>query len=343
MGAKIMKFSFITLLILNLLEFVAPLIAGITAAAGSNVVYIHDGTVALRAYNDHFATTAPVLQGPADGATIGVDPVTGRADPFVLSVGAVGTGAGAGNRLDIAFREKGDAWVPAPTIGNVGVSSTGPTVVLNNAVFFAAAYVLKANTEYEWRVRFDNQVSGDFVRTPWSAAFALKVAGGTIVQQPHAGPVIIGPTGAATAGTSLTPGIAWAPFAGATKYQIILATDATLKNRVAGTPVFVTAPAWQPGENLAYGTTYFFAIMAVEPTASPQAIGSFTTMTKPVPPTPPVTIEPAPAPQITLPAPIINLPPAQQIQPMFIWAIVIIGAILVIAVIVLIVRTRRPM
>jgi hypothetical protein len=56
-----------------------------------------------------------------------------------------------------------------------------------------------------------------------------------------------------------------------------------------------------------------------------------------------------PAPVITMPAPpaatTITIPPApapQQVSPSYIWAIVIIGAVLVIAVIVLIVRTRRP-
>jgi hypothetical protein len=78
---------------------------------------------------------------------------------------------------------------------------------------------------------------------------------------------------------------------------------------------------------------------------------------------PPVTITPAPpAPIINLPAPVINLPaptqitippaptiiipappaPPAPIAPAYIWAIVIIGAVLVIAVIILIVRTRRP-
>jgi len=52
-------------------------------------------------------------------------------------------------------------------------------------------------------------------------------------------------------------------------------------------------------------------------------------MAEPVEPTPPVVIEPTP-------------PPA-QIAPAYIWGIIGIGAILVIVVIALIVRTRRTM
>ena len=106
--------------------------------------------------------------------------------------------------------------------------------------------------------------------------------------------------------------------------------------------MFVTAPAWQPSAALEAGTTYFFGITAVEPTVSQQAVGTFITATPPAPapaPAPPVVVKEQPA----QPAPVINIPPAQQVAPAYIWAIVIIGAILIIAVIVLIVRTRRPM
>ena len=51
--------------------------------------------------------------------------------------------------------------------------------------------------------------------------------------------------------------------------------------------------------------------------------------------TPPVVVEPTPA-------PVIEIPPAQQITPTWIYAIIGIGAALAVVVIVLIVRTRRP-
>ena len=117
------------------------------------------------------------------------------------------------------------------------------------------------------------------------------------------------------------------------------------------------------------GTKYYYRLRV--DTNAPlhsnwSATGSFTVEplekipTEIVNPQPPVTIPPAPTPTltipqptITMPAPTINLPapttitippaPApQQIAPAYIWAIVVIGAVLVIAVIVLIVRTRRP-
>ncbi len=69
--------------------------------------------------------------------------------------------------------------------------------------------------------------------------------------------------------------------------------------------------------------------------------------------TPPVIIEPAPAPEITIEVPtvVVELPPtlpptpaepaAAPIAATYLWAIIGIGAVLVLALIVLIVRTRR--
>jgi len=58
--------------------------------------------------------------------------------------------------------------------------------------------------------------------------------------------------------------------------------------------------------------------------------------------TPPeIVLPPAPAPPPEIVIPPAPAPPA-PITPVYIWAIIIIGAILVIAVVVLIIRTRRP-
>jgi len=315
----------------------------VAVAGDTNQYYVHDGVVTLRAYNDVFATTKPVLTNPGDGATVGIDPVTGRAELVTLTFDPVGTGTSAGNRADMRIRVKGDSWAAAANNANQAVNSAAPSVTMASAGA-TWIYAMRANTEYEWQVRFDTATSGDVVRTPWSDPFTIKVQSGTVVQQPHAGPVVLGPVGAAAANTSLTPGVAWAPYAGATKYQVILSTDAAGANRVAGTPVFVDSPAFQPSAPLEYGMTYFAFITAVEPTVSPQSVISFTTMAKPTTapkPAPPVVVKE----QAPMPAPVINIPaaPAPVVTQPIIWTIIIIGAILIIVVIVLIIRTRRPM
>jgi hypothetical protein len=65
------------------------------------------------------------------------------------------------------------------------------------------------------------------------------------------------------------------------------------------------------------------------------AIGVFNTGSEPEEPMPPVVVEPTPA-------PVLQIPPAEQITPTWIYAIIGIGAALAVVVIVLIVRARRP-
>lgn len=72
--------------------------------------------------------------------------------------------------------------------------------------------------------------------------------------------------------------------------------------------------------------------------AGPWVTGMFTTGARPVDVAPPVEIvPPPPAP----PAEVIEIPVAPAIPPGLLWAVIAIGAVLVIALIVLIVRTRR--
>ncbi|MDD5127603.1 MAG: hypothetical protein PHR43_05885, partial [Dehalococcoidales bacterium] len=109
---------------------------------------------------------------------------------------------------------------------------------------------------------------------------------------------------------------------------------------------------YRPLAELEAGTTYYWAVKATKPVAGAfSAVANFTVAVAPEATTaaPPVVITQVPAPTIVLTQPpvtttniVIPQPtPAPQIAPAYIWAVIIIGAILVIAVIVLIVRTRR--
>jgi len=88
---------------------------------------------------------------------------------------------------------------------------------------------------------------------------------------------------------------------------------------------------------LEYSKSYYWQIVAWKDgiPLTTSAIGVSTTMDKPVPPPPPVVVEPTPA-------PVIEIPPTQQIIPTWIYMIIGICAALIVVVIVLLVRTRRP-
>jgi len=118
-----------------------------------------------------------------------------------------------------------------------------------------------------------------------------------------------------------------------------------------GADALPATTVYQTVTKLDYNTTYYWRVRGIgastETDWSP--VTGFTTMAEPVAPAPPVVIETVPPPVIEIPPaqppPQINIPPAPEqpapIAPAYIWAVIVIGAILVIAVIVLIVRTRR--
>jgi len=108
---------------------------------------------------------------------------------------------------------------------------------------------------------------------------------------------------------------------------------------------------YQPAAELDYASTYYWRVkgLGTSTTTDWSPVTGFTTMAEPVEAAPPVVIQTMPAPIIEIPpaqpAPIIEIPAAPPapapIAPAYIWAVIIIGAVLVIAVIILIVRTRR--
>jgi hypothetical protein len=171
------------------------------------------------------------------------------------------------------------------------------------------------------------------------------------------------------------------PSDGITKYNLRIALDSDFDEEVLSSAGDITGD-WDEGDivsavcgpGAAYSvsfmphTTYYWRVRvdAAGPVKSAWSevrsfnIGELPEQLEPViiqqPPAPVISVPPAPAitiepPEIVLPpspAPppdiVIPSPPAAPapITPAFIWAIVIIGAILVIALVVLIIRTRRP-
>jgi hypothetical protein len=294
---------------------------------GENIIYasgLNDGDPKIWAYNDWLATTAPELVSPPNNYELAIDPVNGRGLPVDLVWEQMGNGSGMVLYYDVQITDASAGWSGAPVQDNIKVSGTNPTINTLEDI----DYTFLANKNYLWRVRAYETSNGETTRSPWSDAYTIKVQSGTVVNQPYAGPILTGPAGGAQDVNPNLVGFSWASVPGATSYQIIVATDSALTATVGGTPATVTGTSYQV-TGLDEGTTYFWAVMAVEPTVSPQNTGTFTTMTSAPPP---VTVEPQPTPTIIMPS-------AQT--PAYIWAVIVIGAVLVIAVIILIVRTRR--
>jgi len=133
----------------------------------------------------------------------------------------------------------------------------------------------------------------------------------------------------------------WASVAEATSYELVLSANADLSDPIA--EVTAAGTAYTYAETLTDGTPYYWQVTALKDTTVKgrsdvatfiakvpvAAVAPEVTVTAPE-----ITVE---APQVTVEAPPTEAPPT----PGYIWAIIGIGAILVIAMIVLIVRTRR--
>jgi len=207
-------------------------------------------------------------------------------------------------------------------------------------------------TTYYWRVRVIT-TGPQAYNSKWSATasftpeLGVLSAGGQV-----GGPDLQSPAyGSDTVGQR--PTFSWLAVPGADTYELEVSTNPFFAMADAKGPLSHTTWTWE--DDLEYGTTYYWRVRGVADgtTFSPWAESVFTVMTEPVPAPPPVVVEqaapaaPAPAPEITLTSPEVKVTipeqaaPTSAVTPAIIWAIIIIGAILVIAVIVLIVRTRR--
>ena len=101
------------------------------------------------------------------------------------------------------------------------------------------------------------------------------------------------------------------------------------------------------------GDTYYWKVRVSSPLLSPWSVYRYVTVAEAVAPVTTVTVEPTPAPEITVTAPpppevTVHVPPTPTpvapppaIPAYLLWTIIAIGAVLFIALIVLIVRTRR--
>ena len=136
----------------------------------------------------------------------------------------------------------------------------------------------------------------------------------------------------------------WKEVSGATSYQFQITEDLTfyetpsllLEDATSTTNTYVV-------EGLAYSTIYYWRVKAIGATTESAWVnGVFTTMAKPVDVeavTPDVTVE---QPDITVEAPEITVEAAAPAIPEYLlWTVIAIGALLIISLIILIVRTRR--
>lgn len=318
----------------------------LSTASGINTIYGIDEDVAgaeesaLDTATDEIYSftdtlSAPATQvGPAANAVIDVNPVSGGS--FALTLTWNRPSLATAYLVQVAFDDK----FTQPAVVVPAVVPADPAISPVAAVIAAGA--LNPGTKYYWRVRATAPV-----QTPWSATGTFTTKS---LDKPFA---LAGPMTGDT-NVSTKPVLSWSAYAGAKWYEVTLSEDPTFaipewSHNVNGTVYGVVAT-----ETLKYGTTYYWRVRGVTADpfvqgtqvitpAGPWVVGAFTTMAEPVAPkTEQVIVKevtPAPPPQI------VQVPVEKIVQqPIPNWmlmTIIVIGAVLVIALIVLIVRTRR--
>jgi hypothetical protein len=313
--------------------------SALRAGTGSIKLYSIDtyGTHELSTYTDAIADTAPTLTQPADLYQNPMNPITGHSvdigfgweKPADYVTGyelCIYTDSAAKTRVAQHFYDSTSSSL-VQVLGPNQSSATTRFVEFN------------PGTTYYWRVRV-RQTGPTY--SPWSEIRSFTVEPGIALV-----PNLLSPENGTEA--SKTPSFSWAPVAGATEYQFVLANNVSLSPPIVDVRVKTTG--FEMTKELVEGQTYYWAVKPIVPVEGGwSTVANFTVKVPAPEPKPPVTVKEYPPPQITIPPspappPDIIIPPAPQppapITPAFIWAIIIIGAVLVIAVIVLIIRTRR--
>jgi hypothetical protein len=321
-----------------------------SATAGTIMVYgietagtIFWGAVATPGVyyiEDNIVTTGPTVTGPADKALVEMNTISGN--PYMVNLTWSRISKATGYTVQLALDSAFSSMVNINGLGSEAIDDPAAEVDSSfdsvSLIIPATGYGLQPGTTYYWRVA---------ARTPLTSTWS-EVRSFTVKPGAAAVPVLSSPANGGTV-ESTKPAFSWTPVSGATLYQFQLSEgtafaapvyDAQVTEGGAQLPLTVT---------LEQGKTYFWRVRALTPIEGDwSTIANFTVATPAPAAAPPVEIKEMPAPVINIPAAppatTITIPPApaeKVINPTYIWAIIIIGAVLVIAVIVLIVRTRR--
>jgi photosystem II stability/assembly factor-like uncharacterized protein len=277
----------------------------------------------LWSYEDCAAKMGPTLTSPADGAVIACEPCAGcDAANFTLKWERPCIACS----YDIEIMDED---------GNVIVSWTDEEITGSPPSLFVdgttddTTYSLECSETYTWHVRMAD-TDCECVHSPWSDTWSFTIAAGALdaiqLLSPDKGSLDI---------PINNIGFSWTSVRNASSYSFVLSPNANLTGALASQSMSTTA--FNCAGPLDYGKAYYWQVIAWEDGTrlNSSAIGVFNTMAEPVAPTPPVVVEEAPA-------PVINIPGAQQITPIWIYAVIGVGAALTVLVIVLIARSRRP-
>jgi hypothetical protein len=295
--------------------------------------------------SDEYADTIKTLTDNLLAAPTTIDPKEGdnRGTPISFSWNTV-SGNTIKYRLDIAYDPDFNSLV-------TDADSTSSPITGNISGTTVANYSLAEGNTYYWRVRVNYPIN-----SKWSTPVKFSVKTTSVGSSDTPGLATEGrifPSNGAV-GVGLNTPFTWGPVPNATSYEFKISTDPSFATTV-DSATGLTSTAYTP-KGLKAGTTYYWEVRALNGTvAGDWVVSAFTTGAGTVGTAAPSGAAPGVQAQPTI---VVTVPPASQPNvvvtvapatgtgtapgtPAYIWVIIVIGAILVIAVIVLIARTRR--
>jgi len=311
------------------------------------------------------AADAPVATYPANDAIIPINSISGAIATFSFQWNAPPSlSASQASVPGLAYNYNLGVWLDAARtvyiagdgiIGALAAASAQPACAVSSSGIGAAAAgttqftggagTAAAGTTYWWAIRVaSNGIGGNFAaRSQWSAVQSFVVE-----QLVAVVPIISSPENGGEVNTQ-NPAFSWSPIANATSYSFELALDANFNDIVYSVETTTAGTSVPSTIKLTRSLQYFWHVKALTPSEGEWSTTANFIVAELPTTTPQVTVTTAPQPTITA---IITQPAAtttsvvveqvtEEVNPSYIWAIIIVGAVLVIAVIVLIVRTRR--
>jgi len=271
----------------------------------------------LWSYEDCAAKHGITLTSPTDGAVIDCDPCAScDGAPFTLKWERMCCACS----YDIQIMDED---------GNVIVEWVGEEITGDPPSLYVDEAGIQCGNTYTWHVREAN-TDCECVHSPWSETWSFTIAVGA-----YDAIQLLAPDKGATGVSISNVGFSWTSVVQADSYQFVLSPNANLTGALASQSQGDTAFNYMG--DLDYGKVYYWQVKAFKGDVllTTSSTGVFTTMEEPVPPQDPVVVNEYPPSEITI-------PPAETITPTWIYAVIGIGAALIVVVIVLIVRTRRP-
>jgi hypothetical protein len=295
----------------------------------------------LESAKDPIAVKGPEVNAPLDEASIDMNPITGYAHNIDFAFERYSSSKVEHAVIEISTDEDFEGiFYTSPDIDLTRISGDSKAVVIGPTSPDDYVAALNPGQTYYWRVR---------TISPWLSAWSetrsFIVESTTVftVKSPEIGEI----------GVSVMPTLSWAAHPGAKGYGYDIQITDEENWDILEQVTTVVDPFYPVTEPLKYSTTYYWRVRAllgpvtwdakgrpVPPTTTDWTTGVFTTEAIPEEPEPPIVIEPTPPTEVK----VVEVPvqgPPQAIPDWMLLTIIGIGAVLVIALIVLIVRTRR--